>query len=93
MKYEHNFLDECGNDEIKVFRKRMVSHILATDMAKHMGDLNEVKNILAEHVAGGKRLVDPEVMDEQALVKRQQTFLDLAVHASDISFLARSTSV
>ena len=48
MKYEHNFLDECGNDEIKVFRKRMVSHILATDMAKHMEDLAQFKNRTAE---------------------------------------------
>ena len=89
----NKMLQHLSQSEQALFKQRMQSCILATDMAKHMGDLNEVKNILAEHVAGGKRLVDPEVMDEQALVKRQQTFLDLAVHASDISFLARSTSV
>ena len=42
-KDENNFLHECDYDQIKVFRKRVVGLIIATDMAKHMEDLKSFK--------------------------------------------------
>ena len=44
VKDEFNFLHECEYDQIKVFRKRVVGLILATDMAKHMEDLKSFKS-------------------------------------------------
>ena len=44
VKDEYNFLHECEYDQIKVFRKRVVGLILATDMAKHMEDLKSFKS-------------------------------------------------
>jgi len=41
---ENNFLENHEKDDIKMFRKRMVGFILATDMAKHMEDLTAFKN-------------------------------------------------
>ena len=45
LKPEYNFLEDLTKDDIKMFRKRMVGFILATDMAKHMEDLTAFKNI------------------------------------------------
>ena len=44
VKDQNNFLHECEYDQIKVFRKRVVGLILATDMAKHMEDLKSFKS-------------------------------------------------
>ena len=41
---DNNFLENHEKDDIKMFRKRMVGFILATDMAKHMEDLTAFKN-------------------------------------------------
>ena len=46
LKPENNFLENLGKEDIKIFRKRMVGFILATDMAKHMEDLTSFKNKL-----------------------------------------------
>ena len=43
LKNQYNFLENLEYDQIKVFRKRVVGLILATDMAKHMEDLKAFK--------------------------------------------------
>ena len=35
----YNFADKFSKDEFKLFRKRVIGMILATDMAKHVSDL------------------------------------------------------
>ena len=43
LQPENNFVEETfDNDERKVLRKRMISMILATDMAEHMSALNGI---------------------------------------------------
>lgn len=37
---KYNFLTEYSRDDFKVFRKRMIGIILATDMARHVTDLS-----------------------------------------------------
>lgn len=44
LNSENNFLENHEKEDIKLFRKRMVGFILATDMAKHMEDLTAFKN-------------------------------------------------
>lgn len=68
----------------------MQSCILATDMARHMGDLAELKSLVTEGKPAS--LIDPD-MDADAKFKRQQKFLDMAMHSSDISFLCREVPV
>lgn len=41
---KNNFLENVTKDELKMFRKRMTGMILATDMAVHVKQLNQVKN-------------------------------------------------
>lgn len=43
---ETNFLEQLSRDEFRVFRKRVVGCILATDMAKHAADLSALKSIV-----------------------------------------------
>ena len=45
-KDETNFLESMTRDEMTVFRKRVISMILATDMAKHMADLSALKTLV-----------------------------------------------
>ena len=44
LKEENNFLENYSKNELKMFRKRHVSLILATDPAKHIDDLTAFKN-------------------------------------------------
>ena len=48
LKEENNFLENFSKDELKMFRKRHVSLILATDPSKHIEDLSVFKNRLSE---------------------------------------------
>lgn len=51
---EANFLEQLTNDEFKIFRKRMIGCILATDMAKHAADLSQLKSLIeAKEIKGG----------------------------------------
>ena len=62
--------------------------ILATDMSGHMKDLSEMKDIL-ESVPEGESLISDKLSEEDK-EKRRAKVCELVVHASDISFLART---
>ena len=85
-----------GEQAKQLFKRRMMSSILATDMARHMTDLNEIKEFIAG-LKEGDSLIEQTDMDtenrEQIVEKNKQRFLDLAVHASDVSFLCRKLNV
>ena len=61
---------------------------MATDMSRHMGDINELKAICEEISAGDGQLL-PDQINAEEKEKRKKKVLELVVHASDISFLAR----
>ena len=44
---QYNFVEDLSSVEFKLFRKRIIGLILATDMAKHVADLSQFKNMLA----------------------------------------------
>lgn len=50
---ESNMLNKLTRDQFKVFRKRVLGMILATDMAKHKADLT----LLEQNIAAQK--IDP----------------------------------
>jgi len=51
---ENNFLDQLTPDEFKIFRKRVIGCILATDMAKHAADFSALKSLVeAKQIKGG----------------------------------------
>ena len=64
--------------------------IFATDMARHMNDLNELK-ALVEAIPSGTPVLTPGLeIEEQE--RRRKKLLELTLHASDISNHARPRS-
>ena len=87
-----NFLEGLSRDEIKTFRKRMVGLILSTDMAKHMQDLTQFKNRcenkqIKMEDKNGSLFIDKSTPD--TLFETQQQLLEIAIHASDLSYSTR----
>ena len=70
-----------------LFKKRMQQCIYSTDMSRHVKDLNEVKALL-EQIPEGTPIL-PLGLEEAEQENRKSKFLELVVHASDISFLSR----
>jgi len=44
----YEFTHVLTNDEFKVFRKRVLGIILATDMARHVADLSQLNGLLSD---------------------------------------------
>lgn len=48
-------MESLTSDELKVFRKRVIGCILATDMAKHAADLSALKTLVeTKQIKGGE---------------------------------------
>ena len=66
---ELNFLEEISRDQYKVFRKRVIGLILATDMARHVADMASFNAILSEHDIKNGKGVEKLMDSENAAVK------------------------
>jgi hypothetical protein len=52
-----NFTEDLNKQEFKLFRKRVIGLILATDMAKHASDLAQLKTLIANNnISNGKNV-------------------------------------
>ena len=91
---ENAFTEGFSGEEKKLSRKRIVSMILATDMAEHMSCQNMIefklknKKISADK-QNGHLMVDAEV-DEKKKFQDQQLVLDFCLHACDVSTPTRN---
>ena len=74
-----------------MFKKRMLDCILATDNAKHEDLKNETKAILDSIPAGAPIISDD--LSEEEKERRKSKVCELVVHASDISYMTRTTGV
>ena len=79
MIEQFNLLGPLAPEKKQLFKKRMQSCVLATDMARHMDDLKRVQAAVEEN----------EGKDKDGKSYDTQMILDLAVHASDVSFHGR----
>ena len=62
-----NFTTELTKQEFRLFRKRVIGLILATDMAKHAGDLSQLKTLLANNsIANGKNVDALITVDDES---------------------------
>lgn len=82
-----NFLEELSRTQYKVFRKRVMGLILATDMARHVADMSAFNAILDEHdIKAGKNLEKLIEVDNEAVKSNnQQIVMEQCLHACDIS--------
>lgn len=92
---EANFLEQLTNDEFKVFRKRMIGCILATDMAKHAQDLSQLKSLIeTKEIKGGLNaglIINKE--NDTTIFKSQQFIMECCLHACDVSQQTRPFNV
>lgn len=83
---QFNFVEDLSSVEFKVFRKRIIGLILATDMAKHVADLSQFKNMLSQlEIKDGTNLEKLLEGDENQVFKNQQFVLEFALHSCDVS--------
>ena len=85
---DSNFIETLGADERKVFRKRMIGMILATDMAEHMTHVNlidyKIKNKgIEKEKRNGALVIETE--SENDKFNSQQQILEFMIHTSDLS--------
>jgi hypothetical protein len=88
LKEENNFMGSFSVDEKKVFRKRIVGMILATDMADHMSHQNVIKyKISNKHITieagNGHAMIDAS--NDKEMFQSQQHLLDFLIHSADLS--------
>ena len=63
--------------------------ILATDMARHMADLNDLKALVEQNSDNPQQTLLSPALDPSERERRRTKLLELTIHASDISNLAR----
>ena len=59
-----SLLSRLNTLQVAVFKKRMCQCILATDMARHMADLNDLK-ALVEEIPSGEPVLPPGLPFEE----------------------------
>ena len=87
-KEENNIFEKFSNDERRLIRKRIISEILATDMANHGKILSFIKaKILVQVFEGQKKEKKFELFTQKSNKKfqEQQELLDFFVHAADLA--------
>ena len=83
-KTENNIFDKLTSIDYKMIRKRMISEILATDMANHGKVLSLIKSklILNENDEYKLNLLSG---NEQTKIEEQQSLLDYMIHLADLA--------
>ena len=82
---ECNIFDKFSDLDFRTLRKRIISEILATDMAVHAKVLGVIKSKLINNP--DKILISK---DSKNIFEEQQSLFDFAVHCADISHNAKS---
>ena len=83
-KSENNIFDKLSNIDYKIIRKRMISEILATDMANHGKVVSVIKSriVLNENNEFKLNLLSG---NEQTKSEEQQYLLDFMLHLADLA--------
>lgn len=75
-----------SREEFKIFRKRTIGLILATDMARHAADLSSLNTMISEkNIVGEGEFSLFEDQDPSQIFRTQQFLLEGALHCCDIS--------
>lgn len=85
-------MEGLSRDEYKIFRKRIIGLILATDMSHHAECVSKLNATISEFdISSGKNVEKlTEGKNESELFKTQQFIMESALHACDISQQTRS---
>lgn len=84
-----NIVEHLTRDQFKVFRKRVIGMILATDMAKHKADLTLLERSIIEHeIDPNREKLEMEVFrlsEVEKVFVDQQFYMECCLHACDVS--------
>ena len=87
-KTENNILDKLSRIDYKIIRKRMISEILATDMANHGKVISLIKSKLSLNENNEYKL-NLLTGNEQTKIEEQQSLLDYFIHIADLGHNAK----
>ena len=87
-KDENNIFEKLNNTDFKTIRKRMISEILATDMANHGKVMSVIKSRIPDEILdGNKNNIKFELLSKnpKTQFEEQQSLLDFFIHAADLA--------
>ena len=87
-KTENNIFDKLTTIDYKMIRKRMVSEILATDMANHGKVISIIKSKLSLN-ENNEYKFNLLSGNEQTRIEEQQSLLDFFIHLADLGHNAK----
>ena len=83
-KTENNIFEKLSNIDYKIIRKRMISEILATDMANHGKVVSVIKSKIYLNEDNEYKL-NLLSGNEQTKIEEQQNLLDFMLHLADLA--------
>jgi hypothetical protein len=99
-KQEFNIFEDFSTMDYKVFRKRIINLILATDLVNHAKILSVFKNKVLTYLSEKERKSDPHSQPTQfisnssdSLFDEQQKVLDFIIHSADLSHNTKSFKI
>ena len=87
-KTENNIFDKLTTIDYKMIRKRMISEILATDMANHGKVISLIKSKLSLN-ENNEYKFNLLSGNEQTRIEEQQSLLDFFIHLADLAHNSR----
>jgi len=85
---ENNIFEKLNVADFKTIRKRMISEILATDMANHGKVMSVIKARISDEIlSGNKNNIKFELLSKnpKTQFEEQQSLLDFFIHAADLA--------
>ena len=85
---ENNIFEKLNVADFKTIRKRMISEILATDMANHGKVMSVIKSRIPDEILdGNKNNIKFELLSKnpKTQFEEQQSLLDFFIHAADLA--------
>ena len=82
---KYNIFSDIDNDNYRLIRKRMIGCVLATDMIFHNKQFNFVKDKISKYNINKGENRDKIMENVEKLFDLQQDFLEIFIHACDIS--------
>jgi hypothetical protein len=92
-KTENNIFEKLTPIDYKIIRKRMVSEILATDMAFHGKVISQIKSKMIFNEDDNTYRLNLLSGDEKTRSDEQQSFLDFMLHLSDLAHNTKLFSI
>ena len=82
---KYNIFSELNNENYRLIRKRMIGCVLATDMIFHFKQFDYIKNQIKDNGIEKGKNREKIIENKEKLIDIQQQFLEIIVHACDIS--------